>query len=160
MSLLERIATMDFFASVGFDLPPEAMRIALQRTEEYQQFQAALRTDELTDADLQAFVESLMETFRRGQKFPYEVTLSFLAVGLEGLMSPFAQQFLSDLARVRLSELPLSPRVARTCLQYRSLIPANRQKVFEVTPIHAVSSVMPILETPKSDSVREFRVEE
>jgi len=158
MSVLDRIASINFISSVGFDLPAEAMRLVLQRTPEFQAFQQALESGQMSDVDLERFVTQLMEQFTRGEKFRFDVTLAFLAVALERVGSTFAEMLLPELGRLRVSELPLSTRVARVCLQYRRLLPTSRETQFGIAPIAEMSTFVPSRGTPRSVSHNDFIV--
>ena len=48
--------------------------------------------------------------------FAYEINLEAIAVALETYPGPFAEEYLKDLSRLKIPELPLAPRVARLCL--------------------------------------------
>ena len=105
----------------------------------------------LTDGDLQRYVSDLMTAFKRGEKFPYELTLAFLSVALERVFTSFADEFLNSLARVHVAEMPLSPRVAGVCLNFRNLLPTTRQKQFSVEPIEELPDIHePLTGTPRS----------
>lgn len=148
MNLLDQIKSPEFFARVGFDLPAEAMRFVLLATPEFELFQKELKAGSATDADLESYVGDLMTTFRRAEKFKYETTLAFLSVALEHISTSFAQRFISDLSKLHVSEMPLSPRVARVCMQYRSKLPATQKKEFSVKPLGRLSMAAPQLGTP------------
>jgi hypothetical protein len=127
---LETIRSADFVARLGYDLPADVMRLALKRTPELKVFQQQYRAGEITDDMLQAYVDQLMADFRRGEKFRFDATLAFLAVAVESVISPFANRFLDGLGSVRLVEMPLSPRVARTVLEHRKELSANSRREF------------------------------
>jgi hypothetical protein len=127
---LETIRSPDFLARLGYEPPADVMRLALKRTPEMKLFQQQYRAGEITDDMLQAYVDRLMADFRRGEKFRFDATLAFLAVAVESVISPFANRFLEALGSVRLVEMPLSPRVARTVLENRKELSANSRREF------------------------------
>lgn len=115
MSVLQKIKSDDFIFSIGYELPPKAMRYVLLRTEECRQLRDAYRSENLSEAELRRYIQSLLGEFVSGEKFFYDMTLSLVAVALEPFNTPFADEYLSTLANLELSEMPLSIRVAKIC---------------------------------------------
>ena len=119
MSLLQKIRSDDFIFSIGYEMPPKAIRYILVRTEECKQLRDAYCSGSLSEAELRRYIQSLLGEFVSGKKFPYDMTLSLVAIALETLYTRFADEYLSTLANLKLSEMPLSIRVAESCLQTR-----------------------------------------
>jgi hypothetical protein len=68
--------------------------------------------------------------------FSHEPAFCALAVALETLSLPVAESLLSELAPLRIAEMPLSPRVAELCMQHRQkILISDTRKVFEVNPM-------------------------
>lgn len=133
--ILDRIKTSDFIATVGYELPPEVMRLALRRMREYTLFQKEYRQGDITSDVLRECVQDLLGDFRRGEKFTFDASLAFLCVALESIFTPFATEFLEDLSKVHLVEMPLSPGVAKVCLEERNKLPSNLQQDFKIADL-------------------------
>jgi hypothetical protein len=74
--------------------------------------------------------------------FPHEPAFCALAVTLETLPMPAAEDFLSELAALKIAEMPISSRVAALCLERRrEIIISNTLSVFKNKP-------MPIADAP------------
>lgn len=115
MNLLQKIKSDDFIFSIGYEMPPKAMRYLLVRTEECKQLRDAYRSGNLSEAELRSYIQNLLREFVSGEKFSYDMTLSLIAVALEPFNTPFADEYLTTLANLELSEMPLSIRVAKIC---------------------------------------------
>ena len=119
MGILERAMSEDFILAIGYQLPAKPMRHVLMRTDECKQLRAAYRSGNLSETGLRRYIEDLLGSFVPGEKFPHDLTLALLAVSMERLWTPFAEEYLTTLASLELSEMPLSIRVAKCCLQAR-----------------------------------------
>jgi hypothetical protein len=83
--------------------------------------------------DIEEFVRERLVDLKSKTYFPHEPALCALAVALETLPMPAAEDFLSELAALRIAEMPLSPRIAALCLKRRrELFASNTLAVFEV----------------------------
>ncbi|MBM4295370.1 MAG: hypothetical protein FJ126_10800 [Deltaproteobacteria bacterium] len=77
--------------------------------------------------------------------FPHEPAFCALAVVLETLPMPAAEDFLSELSALKIAEMPISSHVAAICLQRRrELLISNTLAEFKVGPIQ-----MPDASSPK-----------
>ena len=125
---------LDELTSDSFVLPllllstPGALRRQLLRSNEVRKVHEAIRQGAITEETLREFVSSLLVTFHVGERFEHELTLAALAVLLENRPTKFAEEFLLDLAKLKLAEMPLCIRVARECLKQR--ITHNKVKEF------------------------------
>ena len=137
MSLLQKIRSDDFIFSIGYEMPPKAIRYILVRTEECKQLRDAYWSGNLSEAELRRYIQSLLGEFVSSEKFPYDMTLSLVAVALETLYTRFADEYLSTLANLELSEMPLSIRVAKLCLQKRQQRTNNIYRKSSVSPVEA-----------------------
>ena len=137
MSLLKKIRSDDFIFSIGYEMPPKAIRYILVRTKECKQLRDAYWSGHLSEAELRRYIQSLLEEFVYGEKFPYDMTLSLIAVALETLHTRFADEYLSTLANLELSEMPLSIRVAKFCVQKRQQRTNNTYRRSSVSPVEA-----------------------
>jgi hypothetical protein len=132
--VLQRLRSDEFALSVGFLSTPGPLRRFLRQTEDVAAIRAALEQGAITDETLRAYVSSLMQDLRRGERFPHELAVAALAVALEMRPTEFAEEFLQDLSRLRLAEMSLCIRVARECLRHWTLIPRNTARHFDVGP--------------------------
>jgi hypothetical protein len=89
-----------------------------------------VRRGQVSDAMLREFVAEMMADFERGRQLPADVTLAALATALESSNADFAEEYLCDLARLQLAEMPMSIRVARECLKVRCGLPKNEIRRF------------------------------
>lgn len=118
----EEIQTEGFAISTA-----TALRIFLQQREEVRDLREALRSNRVTPTHITEFVEELLQSFRKGEKFEDELALAAIAVSLENYSVQFAEEYIQDLANLSIKEMPLAPRVARLCLANRhNNIIANR----------------------------------
>ena len=141
MNLLDHLRSREFLDSLGYDVPADVMRVVIRGNDAFAQFQNQYRQGEITDAEIEGFVHSLMETFRRGQKFPFDRTLAFLVVALERITTPFVRTFISDLSRIRVAEIQLAPRVAQFAMLDRAEMPENARRVFLLEKVEPRSRI-------------------
>lgn len=128
--LLERLKTEDFAVSVGFLVPPLALRARLQAAQEVQNAISALAQGNLTEDAIRAFVSTLMGDLHPGQRFAHDLAVAALAVVLESSPTDFARATLQELADLQLAEMTTSIRVARECLKHQpSLMRHHRAAV-------------------------------
>jgi hypothetical protein len=130
--LLQQLTSDDLFFSAAGLSTPSALRRFLRRTREVSELREALRQGGVTDESLGSFVSTLLESFRRGERFPHELALAALAVVLETRPTDFADEFLHDLSRLQLAEMCLCVHVARECLKHRVSLADNKSKSFAV----------------------------
>ena len=135
MSLLKKIKSDDFIFSIGYEMPPKAMRYILVRTKECKQLQDAYRSGNLSEAELRRYIQGLLGEFVSGEKFYYDMTLSLVAVALEPFYTSFADEYLTTLADLELLEIPLSIRVAKLCVQTRQQRTNNDYRKFSVSRV-------------------------
>jgi hypothetical protein len=128
--LLDELTSDSFVLSVGFLSTPGTLRRFLLRSREVREVREALRQGAIDEDVIRAFVSRLLTGFRVGVRFEHEMALAALAVVLERRTTDFAEEFLLDLAKLRLAEMPLCIRVARECLKHRVTIAQNKAKIF------------------------------
>jgi hypothetical protein len=129
-SLYERLISDEFVLLAGLISTPEALRRFLVRSEMVHDIRESLRRGSITEDSIREFVSSLMKGFHVGSRFEHEMALAALAVAIERRSTRFAEGFLSDLASLKLVEMPLCIRVARECLRQRAAITRNARKDF------------------------------
>ena len=129
--LLGQLISDLFVVSVGTVLTPQTLRRFLLRSEEVRGIREALRQGAITEETLRGFIASLLADFRVGRRFEHELALAALAVVVERRPTDFAEEFLLDLAKLKLAEMPLCIRVARGCLKHRVTVAENTRKTFQ-----------------------------
>ncbi len=138
MRILDDLRALALDCRVSSISTAEGLRAFLGFRPEVIEFRRALDAQVLDDGDLRGFVSELLGQFVRGTRFPDESVLAAVAVAIETLPAQFAEQFLEDLARVRIAELPLAPRVARLSLRERhnrvSLLTVRDMTITEPVP--------------------------
>jgi hypothetical protein len=130
----------------------EALRAFLQYRSEVISLRRAIERGEITPNDIKDYVHELFRSFSTGIKFAYEIDLAAISMALETFPGPFAEEYLKDLSRLQIRELPLAPRVARLCL-------ARRRKVVSgVTVRTNVISIPPFDQDQSFKNPAEFRI--
>lgn len=119
-SVLECLKSDEFAISAEAIATPEALRRHLLRSQEVRDIREALRQGAITETSIRTFVSSLMREFIAGKHFPHEMALAALAVALERRPTDFAEEFLLNLAKLKLAEMPMCIRVARICVKQRT----------------------------------------
>lgn len=115
---------------------PDALAAILKRRPEVADLRHAVDEGSVTWRDLREFVAALFRKFTPAKKFVGDVCLCALAVALETQPSAEAEGFLQELSRIRIRELPMSPRVATIALRNRSHI-LTRTTTSEFTLAHS-----------------------
>lgn len=101
--------------------------------------------------DIEEFVRERLSDLKSKTYFPHEPAFCALAVVLETLPMPAAEDFLSELAVLRIAEMPISPRVAALCLQrLRETLISKTLTEFKVKPVQIsdVASSMRLSRVP------------
>ena len=75
MRVLQKINSDDFIFSIGYEMPPKAMRYILVQTEECKQLRDAYWSGNLSEAELRRYIQDLLAEFVSGEKFSYDITL-------------------------------------------------------------------------------------
>jgi hypothetical protein len=127
---LERLKTDEFHFSIGFHHSPGALRRKLLISPDVRRLAGALRFGAITERMISDFVSSVMSEFCKGHRLPNDLALAALAIVLELRPTDFAEEYLHDLARLKLAELSTSINVARECLKNRCSVPKHQAKSF------------------------------
>jgi hypothetical protein len=129
---LDNLDTDQFELDVG--APPLAgLRTILAQTNQVRSLRDAMRSGEVTEPEIHAFVQTLLARLTLGVQFEAELALAAIAVALEPRSTAFAEEYIRDLAKLKLSELRRAIAVAQACRRERARMPATRQKEFRST---------------------------
>jgi hypothetical protein len=118
-----------FEAEYAFISNPKAVHRALQRSEEVKQLRTALNSGTVPEPLVREFCIDLLRTLEYGKRFPDELALAAVAVTLENRPTAFAREFVTELARLELSEMPVAIRVAREAEKELGKLSGNKTKV-------------------------------
>ena len=103
------------FDSLGFIAGnDESLFAALNGSPVVGELRAALGSGSVSENEIRRFTEQLMQDFRPGELFTHDLILAGLAVVLSrNWNTPFAEEFILDLARLKNPELRRSIAIAR-----------------------------------------------
>ena len=141
---LEKLTSEEFISPIAYIGTPTALYRVLRRSPDVLALEQALLTGELSLDNIKDFASSLANEIKKGESFKYDITLAAIGVVLEQNPSDFAEEYLSDLAKLKLLEIPMSIRVARECLKNR----VNLAK----TTVMVRETVLPSEAHPLSDA--------
>ena len=86
--------------------------------------------------EIESFVRDRLFDLKAKKYFPHEPAFCALAVVVDPIPNSVATDFLKKLAALKISEMPISFRVAKLCLlRRRELHISNTTKVFEFNPL-------------------------
>ena len=151
--VLEALKTDEFALRFSYISSPRAIHRALQRSKDVEMLQLALQTGEITEETLRGFSAALLRDLEYGRRFPHELAIAAIAVALEARPTPFAEEFVMDLARLELPELPIAIRVAREACRELLRLPSNKTKAFSIAREEA-----PIAEWQRAPDARRVMV--
>lgn len=91
--------------------------------------------------DIEEFVRERLIDLKSKVYFSHEPAFCALAVALETMPMRSAEDFLSELAALKIAEMPLSSRVAAICIQRRrELITSYTLKEFNIAPLKSLDA--------------------
>lgn len=158
-TLLHELVSEVFELEVGFLPPTRALRRRLQRIRRVKSITKAIRLGVISETDVRSFTEDVALNFQAGVVLHGEVALAALAVALETCPQDFAEEYLCDLARLKVSELGLAIRVAQECLTARLAQPKNaiRQFSFPVRGRRSSAEIRVVSRSTVPTALREAR---
>lgn len=117
--LLEVLRSDEFYYhdSLLMILPPSPMRRVLQRSSFVQDINNALKSGEITESDIREFAASIR--IEPGKKSIDDEAVAAVAVALEDIETDFANEYINDLAALKLSEIVLATHIARDILRQK-----------------------------------------
>jgi hypothetical protein len=125
---LEKLLSTQFDDAVGVILPTRALRLQLQPL--VKEVEKAIRWKEIDEPQFREFVGQLAESAIASEPKPADLALAALAVAVERIPFEFTEEFLCDLASLRLPQLSISARMARECLTEYYQLPSNEFRAF------------------------------
>lgn len=150
--LRTRLSRLD--DAMPFAGTPRAWTTVLRRHPDVRQLRTSLKMGALAHLDVSQLVREFLADFRQGQRFTHEVALAAIAVALEEWPSPFAERFLRELAALDIAEMPMSSRVARSCLVARSRVAGAAWRSFPIAD--AVERRFRLVDEPSVADVSDF----
>jgi hypothetical protein len=118
--ILDLLLAEDLLANACAFSSAPALRLFFTQRPEVAQVAEAVRNGMVAEEEIRDFVTQLLGDLATGVHFRHDLTLAALAVALEECQTPFVEELLRELADLRLSEMPLSPRVAQEVLEQRA----------------------------------------
>lgn len=113
--MLEILDSIDFDVSVGVWGVPKPLYHVLKTKPEVLQLREAYLKGEITDIQIRQFVNNLLKDFKTGFQFEHNMAVMAIAVALENIDTPFAKEYIKDLAALEISEMIMPRYVARLC---------------------------------------------
>ena len=126
---LLQVFSDEFAVSIGSFPSAKALRAVLLKRTEVRDVKHAIAQGRIPDDRVRAVVNELMRDFRKGHVFPHEIGLCALCLALEDHKTETAEEFLLDLARLDIQEMPISPEFAKTSVRRWFRWPDVKQKV-------------------------------
>lgn len=119
MNALDALREDDIQTKGSLISTAEALRVFLRTRSELASVKRAIDNSVLSPSDIIKYVSGLLRSFRPGERFADDITLAAIAVILENVPGGVADEYLKNLAGLRIQELPMAPRVARLALLRR-----------------------------------------
>jgi hypothetical protein len=125
---LDGLSDGDLRASVGALSVPSAIRTLLARSKPVHAVRTAFAQGEIGKETIHAYIQALLDGFRRGERFEYELELAALCVALEAFHAPFIDKLLANVADLAVAEFAGCSRVVRECIRARSGATVNEYR--------------------------------
>jgi len=117
--LLHKLRSEEWDAEIVASTPSGLRRI-LHRRVEVRELRNAYASGCLDQEEIRSFVDELIRDGGATPRFPYQTALAAIAVMLEPCCSPFAEEYLRDLAAIRSTRFTFAAGVARDCKSART----------------------------------------
>jgi len=111
------LASDDFLR--GLTYPPAAMKHLYDRDPTVAKVTDDIKNGKIVDGHITSFVKTLLKDFKKGYNFRYDRSLAALAVACGRIDTEFTDAFLAELVMIRISEMPIGPRVAKLVIDDR-----------------------------------------
>ena len=158
-TLFDRILNSDeLYACAELIVDSEALRSILERTEELRSLRSSIYSGSITENDLRSVVSSVLFHLQPGEFLDGNVLLAMIAIALEPIQSPFANEYIHDLSSLKLAEMRMCIGVAKVCKARRASTPKNWYKEIVLSSISEDTSIrVTIHMTPSQFSEIEHR---
>ena len=130
-ALLHRLASAEFEAEFVAGTP-RVLHDMLCRSPEARELYRKNAQGLIPDESLRQFVNDLLREYASAEPFPRQTALAAISVVMEGRFTPFAEEYIQDLARVSSSRFMMASRVARICLASRAQRPRYESRTFVI----------------------------
>lgn len=112
------------------------LKNSLNHSEEIFEIREAFLSGSIIDDDIKEFVEYSMANLKLGERIPEDLALAVLSIVLEPYVTEFAEEYIHDLSRLKLSEMPLSIAIAKLSYKIRSALTKDNStiKIINITP--------------------------
>lgn len=125
---LSILISLEFEAKVVASTP-SVLRSLLARTPEVRDLRRAYDAGEITSKQIQDTVASLLRKHSSKEIFPHQTALAAIAVLCENRFTPFAREYLRDLARLTTTRFWIAGPVGRICVaRQRQFAQTNARK--------------------------------
>ena len=119
MTTLDLLAEDSVVDAIAAITSPRSLRNVLTRLPEVAAVRSSLESGSLEEDEIHRWVADKIRDLRRDSRFPHEVAFAALAVAVERIPAAIADDYLEQLSRLAIHEMPLSPRVAKLSLEAR-----------------------------------------
>ena len=128
---LDVLTSDEFVSSTGSITSAAGLRRFLYKSQVVQDLRRAIGSGIITESAIRRFVERLSNDFEKGKQFPHELAFAALAVALEERRTDFVEEFLLNLARLKIIEITVCPLIARESLMRWYKLPRIKAKEVE-----------------------------
>jgi hypothetical protein len=151
--LLEPLANPEFANKALFASTTEALALVLENDGSVKDVSLGLQRGQLNARDLAELVNSLLQTYRKGELFSGDIAMAALAVAMKNYFGDYSEQFLGELGNLSAAELPRSTRVAKFIQQTRSAVRYERKLLDFGAQLGAGSVAISAHIASRSDSI-------
>ena len=119
--ILKQLESDDLLADLMTVSTPSGWRAALQLSPQVHLLSDALNAGAIDEETVMEYVKNRLATaFVAGELFSYDIPFAAIAIAFESRSSFLADEYLNDLAALKLCEFSMSSQVARDCLRIRT----------------------------------------
>lgn len=158
--MLEELTGPDFYVKVGPANSATSLRRHLPRTTTISALRDAFEGKALTESTVRDWTEHLLRDFVPRQLFAHDLAIAAMIVVVERVRSDFTDEFLYDLARLEIAEMPLSSAVARLAIHSRLQRPRSKRQEDSFSSNHGSRSAWRIVKNRRSRMGNNVRLEE
>lgn len=115
-AILNKLKSDEFLVSFGVVCPGKSFIKALEKSSLVQDIKNGIISGQITESDIEQFINKTDEEFVRGQAFAYDISYAALAVALIDQRLKIGDQFIIELASLRITEIQIATIVAETLI--------------------------------------------